>query len=275
MWPCHSASLKKYKMELAEKVINENILVHALESKEYLHRHPEQTNFFQHARLTKTINKAAHLLPDNHCKILDIGCGTGYLLLEFLQRGFEITGIDLSQEMIAALKEKIPLNLKSKANLISSNASDYLKQKKEVFSLISMSAFLHHLFDYEAVLKLACSALRKDGILLIFFEPIKQPVDSGVRYFFHKLLKETDEKLYRLSMTLQGISIPDEQYAVSDFQRRFGGLEIKNVRGILNSEGLKIINENKYCARRYGIPSYIATKMIRSENSFDIIAVKQ
>ena len=61
-----------YFMSKAEKVINENILVHALESKEYLHRHPEQTNFFQHARLTKTINKAAHLLPDNHCKILTL-----------------------------------------------------------------------------------------------------------------------------------------------------------------------------------------------------------
>ena len=138
-----------------------------------------------------------------------------------------------------------------------------------------MSAFLHHLFDYEAVLKSACSALRKDGILLIFFEPIKQPVDSGVRYFFHKLLKETDEKLYRLSMTLQGISIPDDQYAVSDFQRRFGGIDMKNVCGILNSEGLNVIKEYKYCARRYGIPSFIATKIIRSENSFDIIAVKQ
>tara|TARA_B100000315_G_scaffold156629_1_gene145138 strand:+ start:9368 stop:10156 length:789 start_codon:yes stop_codon:yes gene_type:complete len=262
-------------MELAEKVINENILLHALESKEYLHRHPEQTNFFQYARLTKTINKAVDLLPDNHCKILDLGCGTGYLLLEFLQRGFEITGLDLSQEMIAALKEKIPANLKAKATLISSNASDYLKQKKEVFSLISMSAFLHHLFDYEAVLKATCSALRKGGILLIFFEPIKQPIDNGVRYFFHKLLKETDEKLYRLSMILQGISIPDEKYAVSDFQRRFGGIDMNNVCRILNSEGLKVINEYKYCARRYGIPSFIATRIIKSDNSFDVIAVKE
>ena len=106
-------------MQLAEKVIKENILIHALESKEYLHRHPEQTNFFQYAHLTKNINKAVDLLPENHCKILDIGCGTGYLLLEFLQRGFEITGIDLSQEMIAALEEKIPDKLKTKATLIN------------------------------------------------------------------------------------------------------------------------------------------------------------
>ena len=262
-------------MELAEKVLDENILVHALENKDYLRRHPEQTNFFQYAHLTKTINKAVGLLPDNHRKILDIGCGTGYLFLEFLRRRFEVTGIDLSPEMLAALGDKIPSPLKTKANLINSNASDYLSHNKEAFSLISMSAFLHHLFDYEAVLKMACSALQQGGVLLIFFEPIKQPIDNGVRYFFHKLLKEMDEKFYRLSMTLQGISIPAGKYAVSDFQRRFGGIDVKNVHRILNSEALQVINDYKYCARRYGIPSFIGTKIIKSENSFDVIAVKE
>ena len=260
--------------QLAERVINENILVHALENREYLNRHPEQTNFYQYAHLTKTINKAITLLPDNQCKILDLGCGTGYLLLEFLRRGFEVTGIDLSQEMITALKEKIPDNLKSKTNLLKCTASDYLKQKKECFSLISMSAFLHHLFDYENLIKAACSALRQGGVLLIFFEPLKQPVKNNARYLFHKLLKKMDEKFYRLSMTFQGISIPDEKYAVSDFQRRFGGIDVKNVFRLLNSEGLQVINNYKYCARRYGIPSFIGTKIIKSNNSFDVIALK-
>ena len=261
--------------ELAEKVLNENILVHTLENSEYLHRHPEQTNFFQYARLTETINKAVDLLPENSRKILDLGCGTGYLLLEFLQRGFEVTGIDLSREMIEALKEKIPDNLKPKSNLISGNASDYLKQKKEAFSLIAMSAFLHHLFDYEDLLRTACYALRQGGVLLIFFEPLKQPIDSRVRYFFHKFLKEMDEKLYQVSMNLKKISIPEEKYAFSDYQRRLGGIDINNIRSLLKSENFQILFEEKYCARRYGFPSFIATRIIKSENSFDIIAVKQ
>lgn len=121
--------------ELAEKVLNENIKVHALENEQYLRRHPEQTNFFQSTRLTKTINKTANQLPDNFRKILDIGCGTGYLFLEFLQRGFEVTGIDLSPDMIGVLKKKIPHNLRPKANLINSNAYEYLKKKRKLFLL--------------------------------------------------------------------------------------------------------------------------------------------
>lgn len=261
--------------KLAEKVLQENILVHALENKEYLKRHPEQTNFFQYARLQRTINKAVNLLPDNNSNILDVGCGTGYLFLEFLRRGFDVTGIDISPELVAVLKDKIPPELKPKANLVNADAIEYLKQKQETFSLISISAFLHHLFDYEAVLRAACYALQKKGIILIFFEPLKQPIKSNIRYFFHKLLKGVDERIYNLTMFLQNISTLNEKYIYSDYQRRFGGLEIKSICNILKSENMKILSKKKYCARRYGIPSFIASNVIKSENSFDVIALKK
>ncbi len=260
--------------ELAEKVLSENIKVHALEKGLYFKHHPEQINFFQYAHLIKTINKTVNLLPENSCKILDIGCGTGYLFMEFLKKGFEVTGIDLSPEMITILEEKISPKLKPKANLINSNAFDYLIQKKEAFSLISMSAFLHHLFNYEVVLRKACSALQSGGVLLIFFEPLKQPITNNIRYFFHKLLKVIDETIYRTYLSIEGIGIPEENYIFSDFQRRFGGVEISDIHRILKSENLQIHMEEKYCARRYGVLSFVATKIINSENSFDIIAIK-
>lgn len=260
---------------LAEEVLHENIKVHALENRNYLRRHPEQTNFFQNTHLTEIINKTVNMLPDKSGKVLDLGCGTGYLLMEFLERGFEVTGVDLSPELLAALEEKIPSHLKAKTNLINSDAIDYLQHNKETFSLVSMSAFLHHLFDYEPLLKSACSALQPGGTLLIFFEPLKQQINDPFSFFLHKLLKVVDENIYRGSMFLQGISIPEKKYAVSDYQRRFGGIDMDDVRRVLNSESLKVSNEYKYCARRYGIPSFIGTKIIGSENSFDIIAVKQ
>lgn len=38
--------------------------------------------------------------------ILDVGCGTGSHLLEFAQRGYDCTGVDLSPSMIEAAEEK-------------------------------------------------------------------------------------------------------------------------------------------------------------------------
>ena len=52
----------------------------------------------------------ASCLPmDDGCDVLDLGCGTGLELEEYLQRNpnAKITGIDLSQGMLDALREKL------------------------------------------------------------------------------------------------------------------------------------------------------------------------
>lgn len=54
--------------------------------------------------------RMAQLLPHSARKLLDLGCGTG-LELDFLFRRFptlEVTGIDLTQAMLDALREKHP-----------------------------------------------------------------------------------------------------------------------------------------------------------------------
>ncbi len=38
-------------------------------------------------------------------KILDVGCGTGHLAAELTQRGYEVWGVDLSQEMVRYARE--------------------------------------------------------------------------------------------------------------------------------------------------------------------------
>ena len=45
--------------------------------------------------------------------VLDVGCGTGRILLDFMQQGIDIDGVDNSPEMLALLKRKAEeLNLK-------------------------------------------------------------------------------------------------------------------------------------------------------------------
>ena len=38
--------------------------------------------------------------------VLDVGCGTGRILLDFMQQGFDIDGVDNSPEMLALCKQK-------------------------------------------------------------------------------------------------------------------------------------------------------------------------
>jgi SAM-dependent methyltransferase len=46
---------------------------------------------------------AAHGQP-----VLDVGCGTGRLLLDYLQQGIDIDGVDNSPEMLALCQAKVP-----------------------------------------------------------------------------------------------------------------------------------------------------------------------
>lgn len=59
-------------------------------------------------------------LSKKRAKVLDIGCGsTGRTIDEALKRGFEITGIDVSAEMIRLAKKGIPTFCSSMVTLWS------------------------------------------------------------------------------------------------------------------------------------------------------------
>jgi len=57
-------------------------------------------NFEKDLELYKTFCKAYE-------KILEVGCGTGRVLKSFLEDGFAITGIDISQDMLDVAKDKL------------------------------------------------------------------------------------------------------------------------------------------------------------------------
>lgn len=58
------------------------------------------SDFCSSRKVNKCIEDFAELL-EPQCKILDVGCGTGYPIDDYLaNRGFIVTGIDISEEMI-------------------------------------------------------------------------------------------------------------------------------------------------------------------------------
>ncbi len=256
-----------------EKVLEENRRVHALENRLYLTRHPEQTNFFQNAILKKIVNEiSATLEPDS--KILDLGCGTGYLSLGFLSQGFHVTGLDLSREMLQAFEESIPSTLKQKASLVVGDAEEFLSENQDEFDVIVLSAILHHLYDYEYVLRQICKRLSSGKKLLVFFEPLKQDICSPVKFALHRALSWFDEKLYRLVMKAKDISVLDDEYHHSDYQRQFGGIDPDQVGVILREEGLEVSQVEKYCARRYGFHAWIANRILGTQNTFNLLAIR-
>lgn len=99
-------------------------------------------------------------------KILDIGFGTGILTKKLYDDGYEIYGIDFSQNMIEIAKEKMPL-----ASLIKYDFSKGLPEeiKDNSFDYIISTYAMHHLEDEEKnefIEKLE-NCLNKDGKIII------------------------------------------------------------------------------------------------------------
>ncbi len=259
---------------LQEKVLQENRRVHASENRLYLDRHPEQTNFFQTRILKSALQRVTQNLVPATSRILDLGCGTGYTTLELLAQRFTVTGVDLSEEMIAGLRERVADSDAERLSLEVSDVESFLKKDTTVYDAIVVSALLHHLYDYENVVRKIGARLVPGGRLLILFEPLKQAVRSPLRFALHRSLARVDEAVYVQEMRFRKIPLFEEDYELSDYQRRFGGIDPKRVTEILSQEGLTVQAVEKYCSRRYGLNALIASQLLHTQNTFNLFAIK-
>ena len=97
-------------------------------------------------------------------KILDLGCGTGELL-KILEDRFplsELTGIDLTEEMLAVAKQKLSDNVE----LLLGSATSLPFDSKS-FDWVIMSNVIGHLSDKKTALKEAHRVLKNPGKIVI------------------------------------------------------------------------------------------------------------
>lgn len=127
------------------------------------------------AHMLKNIDSATEFYPftakqlpvAENCHILDLGCGTG-LELEYydpLNPTAKITGIDLSQAILSALKQKFP---KKDMNLICGSYFDIPFPVNCFDGAVSVES-LHH-FSKEKKIPLyakLCTSLKKDGYFIL------------------------------------------------------------------------------------------------------------
>src|SRR5882762_8429301 len=102
---------------------------------------------------------------------LECGGGTGNLTLKMCARGWTVTVVDVSDEMLALLKEKARAKGYS-PTLIRSSIERFLVARSETFDLVAFSAVLHHLHSYMSVVKQAISRVRPGGLFYSNHDPV-------------------------------------------------------------------------------------------------------
>lgn len=104
--------------------------------------------------------------------ILELACGSGRLTIPIAKRGFQITGIDLSADMLEILKEKLEKNsmrVREKITLHQYDMTDFALSQK--FSLVILPAT-------------SISLLLKDEQIQSLFRCVYNHLEKGGRFVF-------------------------------------------------------------------------------------------
>ncbi|MBW7886801.1 MAG: methyltransferase domain-containing protein [Bacteroidetes bacterium] len=96
------------------------------------------------------------LNPEKDETILDLGCGTGYLTNVIFEQGAKVTGLDVSQEMISAAREKYPHIL-----FVAADARTF--SFPQPFDAVFSNAAIHWMPEPEKVARNIYNALKPKG----------------------------------------------------------------------------------------------------------------
>ncbi|MBI4619834.1 MAG: class I SAM-dependent methyltransferase [Desulfobacterales bacterium] len=259
--------------KLKELVIEENVKVHREEASVYEKIHPQLFNWYHNAKSWDDINFLFDLMDSRtDLRVLDLGCGTGFLTTKMLQKQkADIIAVDLSKDMLMQLEKKLSSFPQGRVALINKEATAFLQGDNTRYDLITASAFLHHLTDIKELLDLAIKNLKPNGLFYIAYEPLKQPIDSRLKFALHRFFRTLDVVFFNAYLKMSGLKIGvSYEKSIADYQTTLGGVDPLAIIGHLEGKG-EILRFDKFATRAFGIFAFILDKMVESQNTFSII----
>jgi SAM-dependent methyltransferase len=125
-----------------------------------------------HRHFTDFANMAVALALPAGARILDVGCGSGWLSEYFARLGYEMTGIDISDDLIQMARERverIPYNVDHetplKCRFITHDVETGALAEK--FDAVICYDSLHHFVDEHAVMQHLSAMVARGGLLFI------------------------------------------------------------------------------------------------------------
>lgn len=100
----------------------------------------------------------------NGTRLLDVGCGNGYLAGHLLRRGYAVTGVDLSHEGIEIARREH----KAGRFEVQSVEQDLLAcLETDPFDVIVSTEVIEHLYSPQSFVRACFDALRPGGVMIL------------------------------------------------------------------------------------------------------------
>lgn len=219
-------------------------------------------------QIWKSYRKDIDLINDilktkNDPVILDIGCGTGLLSRAFLELGYTVYALDLSQDMLDLYKNP------GKGELIKvcAEIGNFFEDNIKKYDLVMFAASLHHIYEYKKVIRLALEALEEDGLIFIFNEPLKK---RSLLELFDACINKLIHSPKRVIPTVYNHLFNKNSDAVlADYYLNHERLDLEWI----TKEMPRVIQVRRYPLVTYGA-IYWLMKKLGINNWFSLIALK-
>jgi len=109
------------------------------------------------------VPKVLALIPPNTRRVVDVGCGNGYLVGLLAEQGFEVVGIEPSSDGIAQARAAHPAARFEQASV----DSDLGAQIGRDFDLVIATEVIEHLLAPRTLLRAGLQLLRPGGRMLV------------------------------------------------------------------------------------------------------------
>jgi len=195
--------------------------------------------------------------------ILDVGCGTGLLSKAFLELGYTLYALDLSPDMLDLYKYPG----KGKLIKICVEIEKFFEENTQKYDLIMFASSLHHIYEYKKIIRMALEALKEDGLIFIFNEPLKKRSLLELFDAFINKLIHSPKKV--IPTVYNHIFSKNADAILADYYLNRERLDI----GWIIKEMPKIVRIQRYPLVTYSI-IYRLMKKLGINNWFSIIASK-
>jgi len=173
------------------------------------------------------------------CRLLDVGCATGVFLSMMKKKGWDVEGVEISEELASYVRMNFS---------IKTHTKDLTREKliSEPFHVITLFDVIEHIPDPNLMISACKSLLAPGGILLM-----RTPTEDG-------LLRGIAKTIYRMS--LKKIEFPMHWFYSFEHIHSFS---LNTLSAILEKHGFSVIKvfREEESLGRINIPRHIRAIM--------------
>lgn len=128
----------------------------------YISKFAETYDIISESDVSETFEMDLYIKYLSLCKgrrVLELACGSGRITIPLARKGYQVTGVDVSQDMLDIMESKLGRNLRERIQLIKDDVT-VLSKVKEKYNLVILPAttirlldtdlelFINHIYDY-------------------------------------------------------------------------------------------------------------------------------